>query len=122
MRTHLQLVYGRNTSFRSETDVNRLGAARPRENRPRIGTSNLSPERAKEIQEKTSEILPQLQLANQRIHWLPFQRARRSGNGRKPGEHGYGFLIIFLVVVAGPISVGYGAHFGLGLFTRVLSA
>jgi CRISPR-associated protein Csb2 len=60
--------------------------------------------------------VPHLQLAHQRIHWLAFQRTRRNGSGSKAGERGYGFRISFAKPVQGPIAVGYGAHFGLGLF------
>ena len=62
------------------------------------------------------ERLPYLQFASQRIHWLEFQRTRRIGEGRKAGARGYGFRIVFPDAVQGPISLGYGAHFGLGLF------
>ncbi len=65
--------------------------------------------------------VPYLQLENRRIHWLEFQRTRRNGNGRKAGGHGYGFRIAFPEKVRGPIAVGYGAHFGLGLFIPVVS-
>jgi CRISPR-associated protein Csb2 len=64
------------------------------------------------------ELVPHLQLAR-RIHWLEFQRTRRNGRGCKAGERGYGFQITFPEAVRGPIAIGYGAHFGLGLFVPV---
>ena len=65
------------------------------------------------------ELVPHLQLASRRIHWLEFQRTRRNGRGCKAGERGYGFHITFPEAVRGPIAIGYGAHFGLGLFVPV---
>ena len=51
------------------------------------------------------------------IHWLQFQRNRKHGDGRHTtGNMGYGFRITFPSKVTGPIVLGYGAHFGLGLF------
>ncbi len=57
-----------------------------------------------------------LQLANRRLRWLQFQRERRHGEGARAGVRGYGFHLTFRDVVSGPIALGYGAHFGLGLF------
>ena len=47
--------------------------------------------------------------------WLEFRRSRK-------GEDtmiGYGFELEFSAPVAGPFTLGYGAHFGLGLFVPV---
>ena len=49
------------------------------------------------------------------LRWLQFQRSRQNGNGLRAGEFGYGFRVRFEKKVPGPIAVGYGAHFGLGL-------
>jgi len=57
-----------------------------------------------------------LELDGGRIHWLDFQRTRKYGKGAQAGERGYGFRITFPSSVEGPIALGYGAHFGLGLF------
>ncbi|MBA2433675.1 MAG: type I-U CRISPR-associated protein Cas5/Cas6 [Chthoniobacterales bacterium] len=65
--------------------------------------------------------VPHLQLENRSIHWLEFQRTRKTGNGSKAGERGYGFRIAFSEAVRGPIAVGYGAHFGLGLFVPAVA-
>jgi CRISPR-associated protein Csb2 len=64
----------------------------------------------------TVEPVPHLALGAGRIRWLEFQRTRKHGNGARAGQRGYGFLITFPGSVDGPIAVGYGAHFGLGLF------
>lgn len=55
-------------------------------------------------------------LAGRKTRWLEFRRDRYGGNGVKGMEIGYGFIIEFPVPVRGPIALGYGAHFGLGLF------
>jgi CRISPR-associated protein Csb2 len=47
------------------------------------------------------------------VRWLEYRR-NRTGDAPMPG---YGFEIEFDRDVAGPFAVGYGAHFGLGLFT-----
>lgn len=46
------------------------------------------------------------------FRWLEFRRNRKTDSS----QIGYGFRIIFSEPVAGPIALGYGAHFGLGLF------
>jgi CRISPR-associated protein Csb2 len=54
--------------------------------------------------------------------WLKFRRVRLSGGGSRAGSHGFGFRLTFRDVsgqampVSGPISLGYGCHFGLGMF------
>jgi CRISPR-associated protein Csb2 len=60
--------------------------------------------------------VPHLGLGSARIPWLKFQRTRKIGGGARAGERGYGFRITFCRPVEGPIALGYGAHFGLGLF------
>jgi CRISPR-associated protein Csb2 len=46
------------------------------------------------------------------IRWLEFRRNRK---GDAP-KMGYGFDLIFAEPIVAPISLGYGAHYGLGLF------
>jgi CRISPR-associated protein Csb2 len=54
--------------------------------------------------------------------WLKFRRERLSGGGSRAGSHSFGFRLTFRdasgspISVCGPISLGYGCHFGLGLF------
>ncbi len=50
------------------------------------------------------------------LSWLRFQRERDSGNGRKGNDPGCGFEIEFNEPAQGPIALGYGCHYGLGLF------
>lgn len=57
----------------------------------------------------------ELQLEGHKLYWVEFYRARK---GDIPGS-GYGFEIHFEQVIQGPFSIGYGAHFGLGLFTPI---
>lgn len=55
-------------------------------------------------------------LAGHHTRWLAFRRARKHGDGVKAGENGFGFKVEFAEAVGGPIALGYGCHFGLGLF------
>ncbi len=56
-------------------------------------------------------------LAGHETRWLKFRRERSHGYGRRAASgYGYGFRIRFPEAVPGPIALGYGAHFGLGLF------
>jgi CRISPR-associated protein Csb2 len=54
--------------------------------------------------------------------WHKFRRRRREGSGRRGPDRAYGLRLIFDRPVRGPIALGYGAHFGLGLFTAVEAA
>ncbi|MCP5525496.1 MAG: type I-U CRISPR-associated protein Cas5/Cas6 [Verrucomicrobiales bacterium] len=67
------------------------------------------------------EPLDALQLEGRRIRWANFQRERRSGKGAAiTTRSGFGFRLRFDQAVRGPLALGYGAHFGLGLFVPVL--
>ena len=54
--------------------------------------------------------------------WLKLRRERLNGGGSKVGSSGFGFRLTFRdeygqpKPVTGPIALGYGCHFGLGLF------
>jgi CRISPR-associated protein Csb2 len=48
--------------------------------------------------------------------WNRFARVRNKDRQRLAGRRGFGFRITFAKQVDGPIALGYGAHFGLGLF------
>ncbi len=48
--------------------------------------------------------------------WNRFVRVRKKHRGEASGRRGFGFRITFADDVTGPIALGYGAHFGLGLF------
>jgi CRISPR-associated protein Csb2 len=47
-----------------------------------------------------------------RYFWQEFRRNRR----QEPSQRGYGFRLTFSEPVRGPFALGYGSHFGLGLF------
>jgi len=55
-------------------------------------------------------------LAGRQTRWIEFRRERSAGGGQRATNSGYGFMIKFPERVAGPIALGYGAHFGLGQF------
>ncbi|RMG11491.1 MAG: type I-U CRISPR-associated protein Cas5/Cas6 [Deltaproteobacteria bacterium] len=57
-----------------------------------------------------------------RLAWSDFETLRRRGAGRRGPGAGSGFRIVFPEPVAGPLALGYGAHFGLGLFGPVEQA
>ena len=60
------------------------------------------------------------QFGSRKFRSLQFQTIRHEGKGSRGHESGAGFIIGFPEPVSGPIAVGYGAHFGLGLFQPVL--
>lgn len=49
------------------------------------------------------------------VGWWSFVRRRARGTGKEPGPT-YGFRLRFAEPAKGPIALGYGSHFGLGLF------
>jgi CRISPR-associated protein Csb2 len=59
--------------------------------------------------------------ANQlsRYPWHAFQRRRYHGNGSKASDRAYWLKIEFDKPQAGPIALGYAAHFGLGVFVPI---
>lgn len=48
--------------------------------------------------------------------WLKFRSERLAGGGNKAGSGVFGFRLTFPDPVRGPIALGYGCHFGLGMF------
>jgi CRISPR-associated protein Csb2 len=65
--------------------------------------------------------LPRCQLNGRSISWLEFRRERLFGEGSRGQGLGYGFAIEFSKPVVGPLSFGYGCHFGLGTFIPTVS-
>ncbi len=53
---------------------------------------------------------------NETFGWNRFVRTRKKDRAQARGRHGYGFRVTFAKDLEGPIALGYGAHFGLGLF------
>lgn len=66
--------------------------------------------------------IPHTRVAGRELRWLKFRRERQHGAGSRSDLAGYGFRIEFAQPVAGPIALGYGCHFGLGLFTPDFTA
>ena len=56
------------------------------------------------------------QFGSRRLRSLQFQTIRHNGGGNRGSGSGNGFTITFPEPVSGPLALGYGAHFGLGLF------
>lgn len=56
--------------------------------------------------------------AGVRYRWFEFLRSRK---GEKP-RHGFGVRVVFSEDVQGPFSLGYGCHFGLGLFMEAAAS
>ena len=52
------------------------------------------------------------------LRWTAFRTHRRNRSGARGPHIPGGFRIIFKEPQKGPIALGYGAHFGLGLFRR----
>lgn len=55
-------------------------------------------------------------LGGRRTRWSAFRTRRIEGDSRRGPAGGYGFRIEFVEPVTGPIALGYGAHFGMGVF------
>ena len=55
-------------------------------------------------------------LAGKKTYWLDFRNHRKTGNGKKGPSPPTGFKIKFREKVKGPIALGFGSHFGLGLY------
>jgi CRISPR-associated protein Csb2 len=52
------------------------------------------------------------------MRWIEFRRERLFGGGSRGRGLGYGFEVESAEEVVGPLCLGYGCHFGLGLFIR----
>lgn len=61
------------------------------------------------------EPMPEYEQRGRRMPWLEFRRYRPRGQGPARGA-AYGFRITFDRPVKGPIALGHGCHFGLGMF------
>jgi len=48
--------------------------------------------------------------------WSRFRRRRINGGGNRGPDRAFGARLVFERPVRGPVALGYGAHFGLGLF------
>ncbi len=59
------------------------------------------------------------QFGSRSLRSLQFQTIRHDGGGNRGNSSGNAFIIRFPEPVSGPLALGYGAHFGLGLFVPV---
>jgi CRISPR-associated protein Csb2 len=77
-------------------------------------TGEVSKEAENHCLPKPISITPvsKLESRHRDFRWLEFRRSRKG----ESSQIGYGFSLVFPEPVAGPIALGYGAHFGLGLF------
>lgn len=62
------------------------------------------------------QALPASKLGGKTTRWLEFETRRSNGDGSRGVKAGTGFRVTFGEPVRGPVALGYGAHFGLGLF------
>jgi CRISPR-associated protein Csb2 len=65
---------------------------------------------------KKIETRSRAKINDRELRWLQFGTERRHGGGCRAQVPGAGFRLTFSKPVKGPINLGYGAHFGLGLF------
>ncbi|MBM3800685.1 MAG: hypothetical protein FJW26_00055 [Acidimicrobiia bacterium] len=63
--------------------------------------------------------MSQSSVCGQVLLWTDFQRQRLSGQGSRGQEFAYGFELQSAEAVSGPLALGYGCHFGLGVFFAV---
>jgi CRISPR-associated protein Csb2 len=62
------------------------------------------------------ETLDTIPVGSRRLRPLEFQTQRSHGDGLRGNQAGTAFKLTFAEPVRGPLALGYGAHFGLGLF------
>lgn len=61
------------------------------------------------------------QFGTRHLRSLQFQTTRYDGGGDRGNSSGNAFSISFPEPVSGPFALGYGSHFGLGLFVPVMA-
>ena len=74
----------------------------------------LDPSQAERIQ---VDVLPHVEVHGTRRRPLHFHRFRSRGRERATDSHGVLLRLRFPEGLPGPLALGYGCHFGLGLFT-----
>ncbi len=65
------------------------------------------------------EYAPWPRIRGRKMSWLTFRTQRKKGGGQRGDNGCFGLRLIFDRPVSGPLAIGYGAHFGLGLFRGV---
>ncbi len=61
------------------------------------------------------------QFGSRSLRSLQFQTIRYDGGGNRGNSSGNAFCITFPEPVRGPLALGYGSHFGLGLFVAAMA-
>lgn len=64
----------------------------------------------------TIEPLPHAFSGGRSFSWLDFRYWRQYGTAPDPASAGKGFRLTFTGDVSGPVTMGYGSHYGLGMF------
>lgn len=62
------------------------------------------------------------QFGSRRFRSLQFQTTRYDGGGCRGNGSGNAFVITFPEPISGPLALGYGSHFGLGLFVPITNS
>ena len=62
------------------------------------------------------EPMEAIPIGSRRLRPLEFQSQRFHGQGRRGGDSGTACKLTFAEPISGPLALGYGAHFGFGLF------
>jgi CRISPR-associated protein Csb2 len=112
------------TPFVSTLHMKSYGDGRPKidpANGWQIGSAGHDLKRHLSLNEATDDGVirqeKQITLPNQRsLRSLQYQTSRPDGAGKRGNGDAGSFVIEFPEAQTGPIALGYGAHFGLGLF------
>ena len=117
----LAQVVGRHALGNSRTWISRTPFVAPRHIKPK-GNNTLQAQIHAEL---ASRGLPQAQVELMSkeeciaAHFHRFVRLRRDSTKAPPQNHFIGLRLTFSTSISGPICLGYGSHFGLGLFVPV---
>jgi CRISPR-associated protein Csb2 len=99
--------------------TNRRGTPKLDENGLQIGSAEHDLRRllrSANLELSSVESIDATNLSGKHTRWLDFNTVRHTGGGARGASRGFGFRLVFPRPVLGPIAVGYGAHFGLGMF------
>ena len=73
------------------------------------------------IRKQLAERESPFEFGNRKLRSLQFQTIRHNGSGKRGHDSGAAFIIEFPEPVSGPFALGYGSHFGLGLFQPIMN-
>lgn len=71
------------------------------------------------IRKQLAERESPFEIGNRKLRSLQFQTIRHNGSGKRGHDSGAAFIIEFPEPISGPLALGYGSHFGLGLFQPI---